>query len=88
MIAVLHTLCHTYASWLVQNGVDLYTVQKLMGHSTIAMTEKYAHLAPDNLKAAVRVLEKSLEKIRVKVKRPLLKRLQTKMGRRRLDITI
>jgi len=58
---VFHTLRHTYASWLVQNGVDLYTVQKLMGHSTIAMTERYAHLAPDNLKAAVRVLEKSLE---------------------------
>jgi integrase len=50
---VFHTLRHTYASWLVMSGVDLYTVQKLMGHSTIAMTERYAHLAPDHLKRAV-----------------------------------
>jgi integrase len=50
---VFHTLRHTYASWLVMSGVDLYTVQKLMGHSTISMTERYSHLAPDHLKKAV-----------------------------------
>ncbi|MDR1235545.1 MAG: site-specific integrase, partial [Holosporaceae bacterium] len=50
---VFHTLRHTYASWLVMSGVDLYTVQKLMGHSTIAMTERYSHLAPNHLKKAV-----------------------------------
>ncbi|WP_321401745.1 site-specific integrase [Maridesulfovibrio sp.] len=54
---VFHTLRHTFASWLVQRGTPLYTVAKLMGHSTLAMTERYAHLAPDNLKAAVAVLE-------------------------------
>jgi integrase len=59
--AVFHTLRHTYASWLVMSGVDLYTVQKLMGHSTIAMTERYSHLAPDHLKGAVRKLENSLK---------------------------
>jgi len=80
MIAVPHTLCHTYASWLVQNGVDLYTVQKLMGHSTIAMTEKYAHLAPDNLKAAVRVLEKSLEKNKGKSKKTSIKKVTNEDG--------
>jgi integrase len=53
---VFHTLRHTYASWLVMSGVDLYTVQKLMGHSTISMTERYSHLAPDHLKKAVRML--------------------------------
>jgi len=63
---VFHTLRHTFASWLVQNGVDLYTVQKLMGHSTIAMTERYAHLAPDNLKDAVRKLEDSINRERLK----------------------
>jgi len=45
--AVFHTLRHTYASWLVMSGVDLYTVQRLMGHSSISMTERYSHLAPD-----------------------------------------
>jgi site-specific recombinase XerD len=53
---VFHTLRHTYASRLVMSGVDLYTVQKLMGHSTISMTERYSHLAPDHLKKAVKML--------------------------------
>jgi integrase len=59
---VFHTLRHTYASWLVMSGVDLYTVQKLMGHSTMAMTERYSHLAPDHLKKAVSMLEESMKK--------------------------
>ena len=55
-----HTLRHTYASWLVIAGVDLYVVQKLLGHSTIAMTERYAHLSPDKFKQAADVFEKSM----------------------------
>lgn len=51
--ASLHTLRHTFASHLVMNGTDIYTVQKLLGHSSIKTTEIYAHLAPDFLKAAV-----------------------------------
>jgi len=54
--AVPHTFRHTTASRLVQNGVDLYVVQKMLGHSTIRVTEKYAHLAPGNLKVAVDAL--------------------------------
>lgn len=54
---VFHTLRHTYASWLVQRGVDLYTVKKLMGHGTIAMTERYSHLSTDAMKVATKVLE-------------------------------
>jgi integrase len=41
-----HTLRHTFASRLVMAGVDLKTLQELMGHKTIAMTARYAHLAP------------------------------------------
>lgn len=54
-----HTLRHTFASWLVMKGVDLYTVQKLLGHASIETTMRYAHLRPDKLRADVeRVFEK------------------------------
>jgi len=55
---VFHTLRHTYASWLVQRGVDLYKVKKLLGHGTIAMTERYSHLAGDTLKQAITSLNR------------------------------
>ena len=48
-----YSLRHTFASWAVQKGVDLYTVAALLGHSTIEVTKRYAHLSPDNLRAAV-----------------------------------
>jgi site-specific recombinase XerD len=48
-----HCLRHTFASRLVMAGVDLRTVQELMGHKTIAMTCRYAHLAPSHMLAAV-----------------------------------
>jgi integrase len=57
---VFHTLRHTYASWLVISGADLYRVQRLMGHSTISMTERYSHLAPSHLKEAVDLMEKNI----------------------------
>ena len=52
----LHKLRHTFASHLVQNGVDLYRVSKLLGHSSITMTEIYAHLAPQDLASAIKKL--------------------------------
>ena len=59
---VFHSLRHTYGSWLVQDGVPLYTTKDLMGHSTLAMTERYAHLAPDHLRKAADRLEGKLER--------------------------
>lgn len=55
---IFHTLRHTYASWLVTSGVDLYTTQRLMGHKSIHMTQRYSHLAPEYLEKAVNNLPK------------------------------
>jgi site-specific recombinase XerD len=48
-----HDLRHTFASRLVMAGVDIRTVQELLGHKSIVMTMKYAHLSADHRKAAV-----------------------------------
>ena len=51
-----HCLRHTFASRLVMAGVDLRTVQELMGHKTIQMTCRYAHLGPQHRLSAVQRL--------------------------------
>lgn len=51
-----HDLRHTFASRLVMAGVDLRTVQELLGHKTLAMTVRYSHLAPTHTLAAVQKL--------------------------------
>jgi integrase len=51
-----HDLRHTFASRLVIGGVDLYSVKELLGHHSIEMTQRYAHLTPNHLKQAVEVL--------------------------------
>ncbi|MFO8240603.1 MAG: site-specific integrase, partial [Dissulfuribacterales bacterium] len=56
-----HSLRHTYASWLVMEGVDLYRVKELLGHKDLTMTQRYSHLAPDSLRGAVNILEKALQ---------------------------
>jgi site-specific recombinase XerD len=53
-----HDLRHTFASYLVMSGVDLRSVQELMGHKTLTMTQRYSHLAPGHLRSAVENLPK------------------------------
>lgn len=53
---VPHCLRHTCASRLVQAGEDLYRVQRWLGHSTIAQTMRYAHLAPKHLMSGAAAL--------------------------------
>ena len=52
-----HSLRHSHASWLVQSGVSIYVVSKLLGHADIKTTEIYAHLRRDDLRNAVSLLE-------------------------------
>jgi len=53
----LHDLRHTFASHARMNGVDLHTLQKLLGHSDPRMTDRYAHLSQDHLLEAARKLD-------------------------------
>jgi len=44
-----HDLRHTFASWYMMNGGDLYELAKILGHSNIKMTERYAKLAKTHI---------------------------------------
>ena len=59
--ASFRTLRHTAAAWMVQDGVSLYEVQHVLGHSTPMMTQRYAHLQPDHLRRAVGAVDKKLK---------------------------
>lgn len=52
-----HTLRHTFASQLASKGASLKAIQDLLGHSTINMTLRYAHLAPEVLRDTIALLE-------------------------------
>lgn len=52
----VHDLRHTFCSHLAMRGIPLYTIARLVGHSTVEMTQRYAHLAPESLASAVQTL--------------------------------
>ncbi|HOD29125.1 MAG TPA: tyrosine-type recombinase/integrase [Syntrophales bacterium] len=54
-----HSCRHSYASWLIEEGADLYTVQKLLGHKTNVMTQRYAHLSENRLREATQALSRA-----------------------------
>jgi site-specific recombinase XerD len=57
----VHSLRHTFATWLVQGGISIYEIQRLLGHSSITVTEVYAHLAPAQLHMAVEKIALGVE---------------------------
>jgi integrase len=57
----IHDLRHSFASFLINNGRSLYEVQRILGHSSSRMTERYVHLAHDTLLEATNVVGGALE---------------------------
>jgi len=58
---VFHSARHSFGSLLAEQGQDLYTIQKLIGHKTVTMTQRYSHLTESKLKNAVESLGKAFE---------------------------
>jgi integrase len=55
-----HTLRHTFASWHVEAGTDIYILKELLGHSVIAMTARYSHLGKNTLQAATKNFQEAV----------------------------
>jgi integrase len=61
---VFHSLRHTFGSWLAIQGTPILTIKELLGHKSLAMTERYAHLSPDVKRDATLELEASFNESR------------------------
>lgn len=57
-LITFHSLRHTFASWLALQGESLLTIKEMLGHKTLTMTQRYAHLTPDHKKTASYKLER------------------------------
>jgi len=64
MRCTFHTLRHTFASWMVQVTNNLYVVSKMLGHSDIRMTQRYAHLIKGEQEAAFEMFQDRLTQFR------------------------
>ena len=69
-VVTFHSLRHTFASWLALQGNTLLTIKELMGHKTLEMTMRYAHLMPDQKKRATLDLEKAFNEGGNKIRHP------------------
>jgi site-specific recombinase XerD len=49
----LHSCRHHFASWFIMRGGNIVALQEVLGHASRAMTRRYAHLSPDQLRAEV-----------------------------------
>lgn len=63
----IHDLRHSFASALVNGGTPLYEVQKLLGHSSIRTTERYAHLAPERLINSMKISDNAFGNVALAV---------------------
>src|SRR5438876_836534 len=58
-----HDCRHHFASWFMMRGGNLLALSKILGHAKVSMTEKYAHLAPDHLRAEIARTERAVEPV-------------------------
>ena len=56
-----HSCRHHFASWFMMNGGSLLSLNRILGHATLAMTTRYAHLSPDHLRGEMTRTERGLE---------------------------
>lgn len=61
-VITFHDLRHSFASQLAIEGMDLYRIQKLMRHKSIEMTQRYAHLRPEDIIGSTDVLDRASAK--------------------------
>ena len=61
----IHDLRHSFASFLINNGRSLYEVQKILGHTQIKTTQRYAHLSQESLLAAANAISKAVPLLNV-----------------------